>query len=66
MTALPASFNVLTIGLSLLVLGILCVGLFMMARAGQSNWSNRLMRFRVIAQFITLLVIVGGAWFFGK
>ena len=66
MTALPASFNILTIGLSLLVLAILCAGLFMMARAGNSNWSNRLMRFRVIAQFIAILVIVAGAWLFGK
>jgi hypothetical protein len=42
------------------VLVILVAGIFVMIKGGQTskNWSNRLMRYRVLAQFIAVIVIM--------
>lgn len=46
-------------------LAILLVGVFAMARGGEFNrkHSNRLMRLRVIAQFVTIMLILLFAFF---
>lgn len=48
-----------------LVFIVLCVGMFAMLRGGEFNrsWSNRLMRLRVLMQFIAVLVIMGAVYF---
>ena len=61
----PLLFTLLFAALAA-TLVILAAGLFVMARGGELNrrWSNRLMRWRVIAQAITiglfLLVLASG------
>ncbi|HWD29673.1 MAG TPA: twin transmembrane helix small protein [Rhizomicrobium sp.] len=49
------------IGVALLVVfAILVSGIYVMMKGGQTSatWSNRLMRYRVIAQFIAILVVL--------
>ncbi|AZU02944.1 hypothetical protein X907_0396 [Glycocaulis alkaliphilus] len=43
---------------------ILCVGIYSLVRGGDfgRSWSNRLMRARVLFQFLAVLVIVAGFW----
>jgi hypothetical protein len=50
---------------SLAVLGILILGIGSFARGGEFNRrnSNRLMRWRLGAQFIAVILIVAFAWF---
>jgi len=51
------TFTIL-MGLAMLItLGVLGTGLFAMARGGAFNekWSNKLMRYRIVAQGIALL-----------
>ncbi len=45
---------------------ILGMGLFNMMRGGNANLSQKLMRARVIAQAIALVVILGALFFFGR
>jgi len=42
------------------VLAILLAGLFVMAMGGQTSkqWSNRLMRYRVLAQAVAILIVI--------
>jgi len=42
------------------VLAILLAGLFVMAMGGEMSkqWSNRLMRYRIIAQAIAVLIVI--------
>ena len=42
------------------VLAILLAGLFVMAMGGEvsKEWSNRLMRYRIIAQAIAVLIVI--------
>ncbi|HTK80226.1 MAG TPA: twin transmembrane helix small protein [Rhizomicrobium sp.] len=42
------------------VLAILLAGLFVMAMGGQiaKHWSNRLMRYRVLAQAVAILIVI--------
>jgi len=44
---------------------ILLAGLFTLVVGGETsrNWSNRLMRLRVLAQFITILIIMAVLYF---
>ena len=49
-----------------LVFFILLTGLYALLKGGQAskNWSNRLMRYRVVAQFAAILII-GVVLYFG-
>ncbi|WP_429912062.1 twin transmembrane helix small protein [Glycocaulis sp.] len=42
----------------------LCVGIYALMRGGEfgRSWSNKLMRARVLFQFLAVLVIVAGFW----
>ena len=44
---------------------VLVLGLYTLWIGGETsrNWSNRLMRIRVLAQFVAVLIILGGALF---
>ncbi len=42
---------------------VLLLGLWNMTRSGSASRSQNLMRWRVILQFIAILVLVGGLWF---
>jgi len=44
------------------VLAILLLGLWNMMRGGSPNRSQNLMRARVIAQFVAILVAMGALW----
>lgn len=50
---------------SLVVLAILIVGVGSFAKGGEFNrkHSNRLMRYRLAAQFVAVILIVAFAWF---
>lgn len=48
------------------VLVILLLGLWNMMRGGSPNRSQNLMRARIIAQFIAILVAMGALWFAGR
>ena len=43
---------------------ILCLGLFTLYKGGDTSrtWSNKLMRLRVLAQFIAIIVIMVVLW----
>jgi hypothetical protein len=47
------------------VLGILLAGLFVMSLGGQISreWSNRLMRYRVLAQAVAILIVLAVLYF---
>ncbi len=51
-----------------LVFIVLCVGIFALFRGGEfnRNWSNKLMRLRVVAQFVAILIIMGALYFAGS
>jgi hypothetical protein len=54
------------IGIALaVVFAILLAGIYVMSKGGSASatWSNRLMRYRVIAQFIAILVVVAVMYF---
>jgi len=48
------------------VLVILLAGLWNMMRGGSPNRSQNLMRWRVIAQFVAVLVALGALWLAGR
>ena len=52
----------------LVVAMILLAGLYTLWVGGETsrNWSNRLMRMRVLAQFITVLIILAVLYFSGR
>ena len=60
--------NVLIAFLIFVVLAILVAGLFTLWVGGDfaKKWSNRLMRYRIIAQFIAIVVIMGLLYFSGR
>jgi heme/copper-type cytochrome/quinol oxidase subunit 4 len=41
---------------------VLCLGLWNMMRGGPGNRSQMLMRWRVILQFVAIVILVGGLW----
>lgn len=49
----------------LMTVAVLLLGLFSMARGGESDarWSNRLMRLRVLMQMVAILLIVAALMF---
>ncbi|MEP7239796.1 MAG: twin transmembrane helix small protein [Devosia sp.] len=58
--------TIITIVALLVVAGILFMGLWNMFRGGDANRSQMLMRARVIAQFVAIVVILGALFFFGR
>lgn len=42
---------------------VLLLGLWNMLKGGSANRSQTLMRWRVVLQFIAILVLVGALWF---
>ncbi|PWE16360.1 twin transmembrane helix small protein [Marinicauda salina] len=47
-----------------IVFAILCAGIYALFRGGEfgRTWSNRLMRARVLFQFVAIIIIVIGFW----
>jgi hypothetical protein len=45
---------------------VLCLGLFNMMRGGPGNVSQQFMRWRVILQFVAIIVIMAAIWFAGR
>jgi uncharacterized protein HemY len=59
----------LAVGIAIaIVAGILLAGLYTMWRGGDvaATWSNRLMRMRVLAQFIAIIIIMFVLYAVGK
>lgn len=48
----------------LVVFVVLCFGIYALFRGGDfsRSWSNRAMRFRVVAQFVAILILVAAMW----
>jgi hypoxia induced protein len=45
---------------------VLCLGLWNMMRGGPGNRSQMLMRWRVVLQFIAIIIIMGAIWYAGR
>ena len=45
---------------------VLLLGLYNMMRGGSANTSQKLMRLRVLLQFIAIIVIMATLWFMAK
>lgn len=58
--------TLITVVACLAVAAILFMGLWNMFRGGDANRSQMLMRARVIAQFVALVVLLGALYFFGR
>jgi len=57
------SFVDLLVPLAVLaVVIVLVLGLFNMLRGGNANTSQRLMRIRVLLQFVAIIIIMGVIW----
>lgn len=63
---MPFAYTIVTIIAVVAVVVILGWGLVNMLRGGSGNLSQKLMRARVIAQFIAIMLLVGGAWYFSR
>jgi hypothetical protein len=62
----PAIVTVITVVACLAVAVILFMGLWNMFRGGDANRSQMLMRARVIAQFVAIVVLMAALFFFGR
>ncbi|MGV3491631.1 MAG: twin transmembrane helix small protein [Devosia sp.] len=58
--------SIITIIALLVVAAILFMGLWNMFKGGSASTSQTLMRARVIAQFVAIVVILGALYFFGR
>ena len=56
-------FNVLALVAMLAVAAVLMVGLRNMLKAGDANFSNKMMQLRVFLQFIAIVLIVAAVYF---
>ncbi len=56
-------FNVLALVAMLAVAAVLMVGLRNMLKAGDANFSNKMMQLRVFLQFIAIILIVIAVYF---
>ena len=56
-------FNILALIAMLSVAGVLLVGLRNMMKAGDANFSNKMMQLRVFLQFIAIVLIVIAVYF---
>ena len=54
--------NTLVLIACIAVAGVLFVGLANMMRGGSANLSQKLMRLRVLLQFLAILLIMGVVW----
>ena len=63
---MPSVVTIITVIACLVVAVILFMGLWNMFRGGDANRSQMLMRARVIAQFVALVVLLGALYFFGQ
>lgn len=63
---METAYNIVTIIALAAVVVILLWGLINMFRGGDGNLSQKLMRARVIAQFVAIVLLVAGAWFFSR
>ena len=61
-----STVTIITVLACLVVAAILFMGLWNMFRGGDANRSQMLMRARVIAQFVALVVLLGALYFFGQ
>ena len=62
----PDIVTLITVLAVVVVAVILFMGLWNMFRGGDANRSQMLMRARVIAQFVALVVLLGALFFFGR
>jgi hypothetical protein len=62
----PAILNLITIVAVGAVAVILFLGLWNMFKGGDANRSQMLMRARVIAQAVAIVVLLGALYFFGR
>jgi len=62
----PDIVTLITVLAVVVVAVILFMGLWNMFRGGDANRSQMLMRARVIAQFVALVVLLGALYFFGQ
>ena len=62
----PEIVTLITVLACVAVAVILFMGLWNMFRGGDANRSQMLMRARVIAQFVALVVLLGALYFFGQ
>ena len=62
----PEIVTLITVLACVAVAVILFMGLWNMFRGGDANRSQMLMRARVIAQFVALIVLLGALYFFGQ
>jgi hypothetical protein len=60
---ITAIVTVIALAVVAIILGL---GLWNMLRGGDSNRSQMLMRWRVIAQAVALVLILGALFFFGR
>jgi len=58
--------TLVTVLACLVVAGILFMGLWNMFKGADANRSQMLMRARVIAQFVALVILMGALFFFGR
>ena len=56
------SSNTLVLLACLAVAGVLFFGLANMMRGGSANLSQKLMRLRVLLQFVAIVIIMGVVW----
>jgi Hypoxia induced protein conserved region len=56
-------FNILALIAMLSVAAVLIVGLRNMMKAGDANFSNKMMQLRVLLQFIAIVLIVIAVYF---
>lgn len=56
------AFVALAVGI---VFVVLCLGLYTLWKGGATSatWSNRLMRIRILAQFVAIIIIMAVLWF---
>ncbi|MGQ7791685.1 twin transmembrane helix small protein [Faunimonas sp. B44] len=59
-------FQVITPIAMAVVVIILLLGLWNMMRGGSANTSQKLMRARVIAQFVAIVLAMTALWFMGR
>lgn len=45
---------------------VLCLGLWNMMRGGPGNTSQQFMRWRVVLQFVAIIIIMAAIWFAGR
>ena len=56
----------LSAGAMLAVVGVLVAGLWVMTRGKSPNLSQKLMRWRVLLQFVALVIIMFTIWILGR